>query len=237
MAGPSACRGPRRRRRGRFPRLAECQIPTMPRLSRRWTGCGAMSAGWAISNCPHRSAAGVARVPIAAPALASRRAAAGRGRASGRRPAAAPCSGARPAPRSMRPMSASRSMWRWMTAASCSWTPRPALRCLSAKPPAPWTCNMAGPISASCRTRTRPFIVEAAERKIVATRCNFDVRCEDGKVQVVLIHGEADVKPASAADRAGRDGLRSRRKAGRLQRYRKARQARPDPCPGLADRL
>jgi transmembrane sensor len=44
----------------------------------------------------------------------------------------------------------------------------------------------------------RPFIVEAAERKIVATRCNFDVRCEDGKVQVVLIHGEADVRPASA---------------------------------------
>jgi transmembrane sensor len=44
----------------------------------------------------------------------------------------------------------------------------------------------------------RPFIVEAAERKIVATRCNFDVRCEGGKVQVVLIHGEADVRPASA---------------------------------------
>lgn len=44
----------------------------------------------------------------------------------------------------------------------------------------------------------RPFIVEAAERKIVATRCNFDVRCEDGQVQVVLIHGEANVKPASA---------------------------------------
>ncbi len=44
----------------------------------------------------------------------------------------------------------------------------------------------------------RPFIVEAAERKIVATRCNFDVRCEDGKVQVVLIHGEADVKPAAS---------------------------------------
>jgi transmembrane sensor len=43
----------------------------------------------------------------------------------------------------------------------------------------------------------RPFIVEAAERKIVATRCNFDVRCEDGQVQVVLIHGEADVKPAA----------------------------------------
>jgi len=44
----------------------------------------------------------------------------------------------------------------------------------------------------------RPFVVEAAERKIVASRCNFDVRCEDGQVQVVLIHGEADVKPASA---------------------------------------
>ena len=44
----------------------------------------------------------------------------------------------------------------------------------------------------------RPFVVEAAERKIVASRCNFDVRCEDGQVQVVLIHGEADVKPVSA---------------------------------------
>ncbi|MBA2587958.1 MAG: FecR domain-containing protein [Alphaproteobacteria bacterium] len=44
----------------------------------------------------------------------------------------------------------------------------------------------------------RPFIVEAAMRKIVATRCNFDVRCQDGQVQVVLIHGEADVKPAAA---------------------------------------
>lgn len=49
----------------------------------------------------------------------------------------------------------------------------------------------------------RPFIVEAAERKIIATRCNFDVRCEDGKVQVVLIHGEADVKPASAVGGRG----------------------------------
>ena len=49
----------------------------------------------------------------------------------------------------------------------------------------------------------RPFIVEAADHKIIATRCNFDVRCEDGKVQVVLIHGEADVKPASAGDGRG----------------------------------
>ena len=55
----------------------------------------------------------------------------------------------------------------------------------------------------------RPFIVEAAERKIVATRCNFDVRCEDGKVQVVLIHGEAAVKPASAAPTAQGETLRS----------------------------
>ncbi|HEX4273527.1 MAG TPA: FecR domain-containing protein [Rhizomicrobium sp.] len=44
----------------------------------------------------------------------------------------------------------------------------------------------------------RPFVVEAAQHRIVATRCNFDVRCEDGQVQVVLIHGEADVKPARA---------------------------------------
>jgi transmembrane sensor len=49
----------------------------------------------------------------------------------------------------------------------------------------------------------RPFIVEAAEHRIVATRCNFDVRCEDGKVQVVLIHGEADVKQSSAPDGQG----------------------------------
>ena len=42
----------------------------------------------------------------------------------------------------------------------------------------------------------RPFVVQAAERRIVATRCNFDVRCENGQVQVVLIHGEADVKPS-----------------------------------------
>jgi transmembrane sensor len=54
----------------------------------------------------------------------------------------------------------------------------------------------------------RPFIVEAAQRKIIATRCNFDVRCEDGQVQVVLIHGEADVKPASAPDARG-ETLRS----------------------------
>lgn len=55
----------------------------------------------------------------------------------------------------------------------------------------------------------RPFVVEAAERKIVARRCNFDVRCEDGQVQVVLIHGEADIKPASAAPQAQGETLRS----------------------------
>jgi transmembrane sensor len=50
----------------------------------------------------------------------------------------------------------------------------------------------------------RPFIVEAAQRQIVATHCNFDVRCEDGRVQVILIHGEADVKPSDAAGRGER---------------------------------
>jgi transmembrane sensor len=55
----------------------------------------------------------------------------------------------------------------------------------------------------------RPFIVEAAQRRIVATRCNFDVRCDDGKVQVVLIHGEADVKPASAPASDRGERLRS----------------------------
>ena len=37
----------------------------------------------------------------------------------------------------------------------------------------------------------------------MATRCNFDVRCEDGQVQVVLIHGEVDVKPLSAPQSRG----------------------------------
>jgi transmembrane sensor len=54
----------------------------------------------------------------------------------------------------------------------------------------------------------RPFIVEAAEHRIVATRCNFDVRCEDGQVQVVLIHGEADVK-SSAAGRGQGERLKA----------------------------
>ena len=49
----------------------------------------------------------------------------------------------------------------------------------------------------------RPFVVEAAQSRIIATRCNFDVRCEDGQVQVVLIHGEADVKPARVRDGRG----------------------------------
>jgi transmembrane sensor len=49
----------------------------------------------------------------------------------------------------------------------------------------------------------RPFVVEAAQSRIIATRCNFDVRCEDGQVQVVLIHGEAAVKPAASPDGQG----------------------------------
>jgi transmembrane sensor len=49
----------------------------------------------------------------------------------------------------------------------------------------------------------RPFIVEAAERKIVATHCSFDVRCEGGQVQVVLIHGEADVRQSATPNTKG----------------------------------
>ena len=41
----------------------------------------------------------------------------------------------------------------------------------------------------------RPFVVEAAQRRIVADHCNFDVRCDGERVQVVLIRGEADIRP------------------------------------------
>jgi transmembrane sensor len=50
----------------------------------------------------------------------------------------------------------------------------------------------------------RPFIVEAAQRRIVANHCDFDVRCDGGQVQVVLIHGEADVRPKAAGSPATR---------------------------------
>jgi transmembrane sensor len=43
----------------------------------------------------------------------------------------------------------------------------------------------------------RPFIVQAAERRIIAGQCTFDVRCEDGNVQVVLIRGRADIQSAA----------------------------------------
>jgi len=56
----------------------------------------------------------------------------------------------------------------------------------------------------------RPFIVRAAERRIVANQCNFDVRCEDGKVQVVLISGEAAMQPAGSPNtRRPQDVLRT----------------------------
>ena len=48
------------------------------------------------------------------------------------------------------------------------------------------------------RDTARPFVVEAAQRRIVADHCNFDVRCDGEKVQVVLIHGEADIHPEAA---------------------------------------
>lgn len=44
----------------------------------------------------------------------------------------------------------------------------------------------------------RPFVVEAAQRKIVAEQCNVDIRCDGEKVQVVLIRGEAAVDPKGA---------------------------------------
>jgi len=44
----------------------------------------------------------------------------------------------------------------------------------------------------------RPFVVQAAQRRIVADHCNLDIRCDGERVQVVLIHGEADVHPESA---------------------------------------
>ncbi len=44
----------------------------------------------------------------------------------------------------------------------------------------------------------RPFVVQAAQREIVANQCNFDVRCDASRVQVILIHGEADVHPTAA---------------------------------------
>jgi len=50
----------------------------------------------------------------------------------------------------------------------------------------------------------RPFIVEAAQRRIVANHCDFDVRCDGGRVQVVLIHGQADVRPKAAGSPAAR---------------------------------
>ena len=50
----------------------------------------------------------------------------------------------------------------------------------------------------------RPFIVEAGQRRIVANHCDFDVRCDGGRVQVVLIHGQADVRPKAAGSPTAR---------------------------------
>jgi len=48
----------------------------------------------------------------------------------------------------------------------------------------------------------RPFVVEAAQRRIVAEQCNVDIRCDGEKVQVVLIKGEADIGPREGAPAA-----------------------------------
>jgi len=50
----------------------------------------------------------------------------------------------------------------------------------------------------------RPFVVEAGQRRIVANHCDFDVRCDGGRVQVVLIHGQADVRPKAAGSPTAR---------------------------------
>lgn len=43
----------------------------------------------------------------------------------------------------------------------------------------------------------RPFLVKAAQREIVATQTTFDVRRDGDSVSVVLIRGQAIIKPAS----------------------------------------
>jgi transmembrane sensor len=45
-------------------------------------------------------------------------------------------------------------------------------------------------------------VVKAAARRIVADHCTFDVRCEDGEVQVVMIQGQANVLAGGAPDNA-----------------------------------
>ncbi len=57
-----------------------------------------------------------------------------------------------------------------------------------------------------------------------------------GRYRSVLIHGEADVKPASAPDAKG-ETLRSGDEVGGLGRYGKTGQARHDQGHGVADRL
>lgn len=51
---------------------------------------------------------------------------------------------------------------------------------------------------------SRPFLVEAAQQKIVAPKANFDVRRDGDQIQVVCIDGTATV--ASAADPAAAAG-------------------------------
>lgn len=55
----------------------------------------------------------------------------------------------------------------------------------------------------------RPFVVQTTERKIVSSQCSFDVRCDAGQIQVVVIHGEATIEPASNGKFALVETLRS----------------------------
>jgi transmembrane sensor len=79
----------------------------------------------------------------------------------------------------------------------------------------------------------RPFVVEAAQRRIIANQCNFDVRCEDGKVQIVLIRGEAGFQPAGVQTaQASREILRAGDRI--LADGSHARRDRPNLTPLLA---
>lgn len=81
----------------------------------------------------------------------------------------------------------------------------------------------------------RPFVVQAAERRIIAGPCNFDVRCENGQVQVVLISGEVRVKSDDTQARnAKADALLLRAGDRLIAQANRTRRDRPNLTPLLA---
>jgi transmembrane sensor len=62
----------------------------------------------------------------------------------------------------------------------------------------------------------RPFVVQAAERRIITRQCNFDVRCEDGKVQVVMIRGDAAIGSARSLRSEGSEAAKTLHAGDRL---------------------